>query len=55
MKKGKKPASRKRVSDVRKGKSAYKAPKATFVARKQKARLLGCGDSETLCTTTYHT
>jgi len=36
-------------------KSVYQAPKATFVPRKQEAaRLLGCGDSETLCTTTYH-
>jgi len=54
MKKGKKPASPKRARVVRKCKSAYQAPKATFVARKQEVRLLGCADTETGCTTTYH-
>jgi hypothetical protein len=35
-------------------KSSYEPPSANFVARKKVERLQGCGDSETLCTQTYH-
>jgi hypothetical protein len=34
--------------------AVYEAPTATFVAVVKEERLTGCGDSETLCTTTYH-
>jgi len=48
----KKEGSEKRASVVQK--VVYEAPKATFIAVKKEERLTTCGDSETLCTTTYH-
>jgi len=48
----KKKGSKKRASAVQK--MAYETPKATFIAVKKEERLTTCGDSETLCTTTYH-
>ncbi|MEN6312274.1 MAG: hypothetical protein ABFD80_12135 [Acidobacteriota bacterium] len=48
----KKEESEERASALQK--AVYEAPKATFIAVKKEERLTTCGDSETLCTTTYH-